>query len=54
MPKLKYISSPTEIPAGQNYVLVEYGEQLCWRLIARACEWNELPDRVRVAANQHA
>src|SRR5206468_10611301 len=27
MPKLKYISSPTEIPAGQNYVLVEYGEE---------------------------
>jgi hypothetical protein len=25
MPKVKYISSPTEIPAGQNYVLVMYG-----------------------------
>jgi hypothetical protein len=27
MQKLKYISSPTEIPAGQNYVLVEFGEE---------------------------
>jgi hypothetical protein len=27
VPKLKYISSPTEIPAGQNYVLVEYGKE---------------------------
>jgi hypothetical protein len=25
MPKVKFISSSTEIPAGQNYVLVEYG-----------------------------
>jgi hypothetical protein len=25
MPKVKYISSPGEIPAGQNYVLVRYG-----------------------------
>jgi hypothetical protein len=25
MSKVKYISSPTEIPAGQNYVLVMYG-----------------------------
>jgi hypothetical protein len=27
MPKVKYISSPTEIPAGNNYVLVVYGEE---------------------------
>ncbi len=27
MPKVKFISSSTEIPAGQNYVLVEYGEE---------------------------
>jgi hypothetical protein len=27
MPKVQFISSPTEIPAGQNYVLVKYGEQ---------------------------
>jgi hypothetical protein len=26
MPKVKFISSSTEIPAGQNYVLVKYGE----------------------------
>jgi hypothetical protein len=25
MPKVKFISSSSEIPAGQNYVLVEYG-----------------------------
>jgi hypothetical protein len=27
MPKVKYISSPGEIPAGQNYVLVMYGDE---------------------------
>jgi hypothetical protein len=27
MPEVKHISSPTEIPAGQNYVLVMYGEE---------------------------
>jgi hypothetical protein len=27
MPKVKYISSPIEIPAGENYVLVMYGEE---------------------------
>jgi hypothetical protein len=27
MPKVKYISSPIEIPVGQNYVLVMYGEE---------------------------
>jgi hypothetical protein len=27
MTKVKYILSPTEIPAGQNYVLVTYGEE---------------------------
>jgi hypothetical protein len=27
MPKVKYILSPTEIPDGQNYVLVTYGEK---------------------------
>jgi hypothetical protein len=27
MPKVKYITSPTEIPAGQKYVLVKYGEE---------------------------
>jgi hypothetical protein len=27
MSKVKYISSPTDIPAGQNYVLVMYGEK---------------------------
>jgi hypothetical protein len=26
-PKVKYIVSPSEIPAGQNYVLVMYGEK---------------------------
>ena len=25
-PRVKYITSPSEIPAGQNYVLVRYGE----------------------------
>ena len=27
MTKLKYISSPNEIPAGQKHVLVGYGEE---------------------------
>jgi hypothetical protein len=27
MSEVKYISSPTDIPAGQNYVLVMYGEE---------------------------
>jgi hypothetical protein len=27
MAKVKYISSPTEIPAGDNYVLVVFGEE---------------------------
>lgn len=27
MSNVKFISSPTEIPAGENYVLVEYGEE---------------------------
>ena len=27
MPKVKYIASPTEIPADQKYVLVKYGEE---------------------------
>jgi hypothetical protein len=27
MAKVKYISSPIEIPAGQNYVLVMFGEE---------------------------
>jgi len=27
MSAVKYISSPTEIPVGQHYVLVVYGEQ---------------------------
>jgi hypothetical protein len=27
MSKVKFISSPTEIPAGQTFVLVKYGEQ---------------------------
>jgi hypothetical protein len=27
MPKVKYIASPTEIPADQKYVLVRYGEE---------------------------
>lgn len=27
MPNVKYISSQTEIPAGQKYVLVKYGEE---------------------------
>ncbi len=27
MVKVKYISSPNEIPAGQKYVLVMYGEE---------------------------
>ena len=27
MSKVKYISSSTEIPTGQNYVLVMYGEE---------------------------
>ena len=27
MPKVKYISSQNEIPAGQKYVLVMYGEE---------------------------
>ena len=27
MPKVKYISSPNEIPAGQKYVLVLYGDE---------------------------
>ena len=26
-PRVKYILSPSEIPAGQNYVLVMYGEK---------------------------
>ena len=25
-PRVKYITSPSEIPAGQNYVLVRYGD----------------------------
>jgi hypothetical protein len=27
MSKVKYISSPADVPAGQNYVLVEYGAE---------------------------
>jgi hypothetical protein len=27
MAKVKYITSPNELPASQNYVLVMYGEQ---------------------------
>jgi hypothetical protein len=27
MSEVKYISSPTDIPAGHNYVLVMYGEE---------------------------
>jgi hypothetical protein len=27
MSKVKFISSPTEIPAGQTFILVEYGEE---------------------------
>ena len=27
MPKVKYIASPTEIPADQKYVLVKYGDE---------------------------
>ncbi len=27
MPHVKYISSPAEIPAGQKYVLVVYGDE---------------------------
>ncbi len=27
MPKVKYIASPNELPAGQNYVLVRFGEE---------------------------
>jgi hypothetical protein len=27
MAKVKYITSPDELPAGQNYVLVMYGEE---------------------------
>ena len=27
MSKVKYITSPTEIPVGQNYVLVMYGDK---------------------------
>ncbi len=27
VPKVKYISSPTEIPTGQKYVLVMYGDE---------------------------
>ena len=27
MSKVKFISSPTEIPAGQTFVLVKYGKQ---------------------------
>jgi hypothetical protein len=27
IPKVKYIVSPSEIPADQNYVLVRYGEK---------------------------
>jgi hypothetical protein len=27
MAKVKYISSPSEIPAGEKYVLVMYGEE---------------------------
>jgi hypothetical protein len=27
IPKVKYISSPTEIPAGQKYVLVLFGDE---------------------------
>ena len=27
MPKVKYISSPSEIPAGLNHVLVTYGNE---------------------------
>ena len=27
MPEVKYIASPNEIPAGENYVLVMYGEE---------------------------
>jgi hypothetical protein len=26
-PRVKYITSPSEIPAGQNYVLVRYGDK---------------------------
>ena len=26
-PRVKYITSPSEIPANQNYVLVRYGEK---------------------------
>lgn len=26
-PRVKYILSPSEIPAGRNYVLVKYGEK---------------------------
>ena len=26
-PRVKYITSPSETPAGQNYVLVRYGEK---------------------------
>ena len=26
-PRVKYILSPSEIPAGQNYLLVRYGEK---------------------------
>ena len=31
MVKVKYISSPDEIPAGQKYVLVMYGEKYAQR-----------------------
>ena len=27
MPKVKYITSPNELPADRNYVLVQYGEE---------------------------
>ena len=27
MPKVKYVSSPNDIPAGQKYILVMYGEE---------------------------
>jgi hypothetical protein len=27
MPKVKYIASPTDMPADQRYVLVKYGEE---------------------------
>jgi hypothetical protein len=27
MSKVKFISSPTEIPAGQTFILVKYGEE---------------------------